>query len=79
MQFYEVNIYYAIIFRIHTIYNKHEIIKIGNQTKKNREYYRKYSNNFADDSTRLLRDGGKIVLIQDCGCRRPSFTADKFK
>ena len=33
MQFYEKNIYQVIIFRLHTVYNKHEIIKTVNQIK----------------------------------------------
>ena len=32
MQFYEINIYQVMIFRLYTVYNKHEMIKIGNQT-----------------------------------------------
>ena len=28
MQFYEINICQAMIFRLHTVYNKHEMIKI---------------------------------------------------
>ena len=30
MQFYEKNIYEVIIFRLHIVYNKHEIIKTVN-------------------------------------------------
>ena len=38
------------IFRLDTAYNKHEMIKIGNQIRKKiRKYYRKCSNNFAVD------------------------------
>ena len=37
------------IFRLFAIYNKHEMLKILNQTRKNRMYYFKFSNNFADD------------------------------
>ena len=32
MQFYEINISQTMIFRLHTVYNKREMIKIGNQT-----------------------------------------------
>ena len=32
MQFYEQNIYQVMIFKLYTIYNKHEVIKIGGQT-----------------------------------------------
>ena len=35
------------IFRLYTVYKEHEMIKIGNQTEKNRKYYFKCSNNFA--------------------------------
>ena len=34
MKFYEINVREAMIFRLHTVYNKHEIIKIGNQARK---------------------------------------------
>ena len=33
MQFYEKNIYQILIFRLYTVYNKHEIIKIANQIR----------------------------------------------
>ena len=33
MQFYEKNFYQAIIFRLNTVYNKHEIIKIVNKIR----------------------------------------------
>ena len=34
MQFYEKkNIYQVIIFRLYTVYNKHEMIKIGNKSR----------------------------------------------
>ena len=32
-QFYEMNICQAMIFRLHTVYNKHEIVKIGSQIR----------------------------------------------
>ena len=35
MQFYEKNIYQVLIFRLHGIYNKHEIVKTVNQMKEN--------------------------------------------
>ena len=35
MQFYEVNICEIMIFRLYTIYNKNEMIKIGNQSREN--------------------------------------------
>ena len=31
IQFYEINICEVMIFRLYIIYNKHEMIKIGNQ------------------------------------------------
>ena len=51
MQFYEINICQLMICRIYTVYNKHEMIKIGNQAEKNCKYYRKCWNNFAIDCT----------------------------
>ena len=33
MQFYEINICQVIILRLYTVYNKHEMIKIGKQTR----------------------------------------------
>ena len=33
MKFYEINIYQVIIFDLDTVYNEHEILKIGNQTR----------------------------------------------
>ena len=33
MQFYEINIYQALIFTLHIVYNKHEMIKIGNKIR----------------------------------------------
>ena len=32
MQLNEINIYQVMIYRFYTVYNKHEMIKIGNQT-----------------------------------------------
>ena len=33
MLFYEINICQTIIFKLYTAFKKHEMIKIGNQTK----------------------------------------------
>ena len=33
MQFYEINIYQVVIFRLYTIYNKHQMIEIVNETR----------------------------------------------
>ena len=33
MKFYEINNCQITIFRLYTVYNKHEMIKIGNQTR----------------------------------------------
>ena len=33
MQFYDINTCQAIIFRLYTAYNKHEMMKIGNETR----------------------------------------------
>ena len=35
MQFYGINIYEMMIVRFYTVHNKHEMIKIGNQTREN--------------------------------------------
>ena len=37
------------IFGLHTAYNKHEMIKIGNQIREKSQVHRKCSNNFAAD------------------------------
>ena len=34
MKFYEINICQVMTFRLYTVYNKHEMIKTGNQTRK---------------------------------------------
>ena len=34
MQFYEINVCQITIFRLYTAYNMHEMIKIGDQTRK---------------------------------------------
>ena len=47
MQFYEINAYQVMTFRLYTVHKKHEMIKIVNQTRKNCKYYQKGSNNFA--------------------------------
>ena len=33
MQFYEINNSQAMIFRLYTVYNKHEMVKNGNQIR----------------------------------------------
>ena len=40
MQFYLVNVCQAMIFRPYIVCNKHDIIKIGNQTKKKKKIKR---------------------------------------
>ena len=45
MKFNEMNIYEIMFFRIYTVNKKHDMIKIGNQTR----VYHKCSNNFAVD------------------------------
>ena len=68
IQFYEINICQVMIFRFYIFYNKHQMIKIGNKTrKKNRKYYRKCSNNFDDDCTIrkfFITNGIKIHFIR---------------
>ena len=51
MQFYAIHICQIMILRFYTVYNMHEMIKISGQTRENRKYYRKGSNNFDVDST----------------------------
>ena len=34
MQFYEINIYKFMIFTLYTVYNKHKMLKTGNETRK---------------------------------------------
>ena len=33
MEFYEINIYKVVMFRLYIVYNKHEMIQIDNQTR----------------------------------------------
>ena len=33
MQFYEINTSHVMTFKLYAVYNKHEMIKIGNQTR----------------------------------------------
>ena len=33
MQFYEINVCKVVIFRLYTVYNKYEMVKIGDQTR----------------------------------------------
>ena len=54
MQFYEIIIYQAMIFRLHTFYKKHDMMKIGNQMIEKSQYYRKCSNYFAADSVSII-------------------------
>ena len=49
MLFYEINICQFMTFRFYTINTKHEMIKNGNQTRKNHKYYPKCLNYFAAD------------------------------
>ena len=58
-QFYEIDICQFIISRLYTVYNKHEMLKIENQTREKHKYYRKCSNNFAADCTSTHR----IIII----------------
>ena len=37
MQFYEINICQVMIFRFYTVYNKHEMTKIGNEPKEQQQ------------------------------------------
>ena len=50
MEFYEINIFQVMTFRIYTLYNKRQMIKkLQSNKRKNRKCYRKCSNNFAVD------------------------------
>ena len=51
MQFYKINVCHVMIFRLHAVYDKHELMKLGNQSKEKLQYYHKCSNNFAADCT----------------------------
>ena len=42
MQFYKINIRQVIIFRLHTVYNKHEMIKIIIQTREKSQVLEKF-------------------------------------
>ena len=33
MQFYQINIYQVMIFRLYTVYNKRDVTKMGNQIR----------------------------------------------
>ena len=33
MQFYEIIVHQVMIFRLYTVYNKHEMVKTGNQIR----------------------------------------------
>ena len=37
MQFYEINICEAMIFRLYAVYNKHEMVKIDNQIREKQQ------------------------------------------
>ena len=45
----EINICQVMIFRLSAVYNKHEVIKIGNQPEKTSKQHFKCSHNFAAD------------------------------
>ena len=51
MQFYEINICQVMIFKIYTVCNKHEMIKIGNQTGEKSQILSQVLKNFAVDCT----------------------------
>ena len=40
MQFYEINTSQVMIFELYTVYYKHEIIQIGNQTREKSQVLR---------------------------------------
>ena len=50
MHFYQINNYQFMIYRFYAVYNKHEMIKISNQTtEKSEVLIINCSNNFAAD------------------------------
>ena len=62
MQFYEKNNCQVMMFRLYTVYNKHEAIKMAMKPEKIREYYHKCSNNFAADCSLFIMRFIKIVI-----------------
>ena len=54
MLFHEINLCQVVNFGLYTVYNKHEMKKIGNHTRKNCKYYCKCSINFAADCKYIL-------------------------
>ena len=46
IQFYEINIFQVMIFIFYTVYDKHELIKIGNQTREKSQVQSQVSKNF---------------------------------
>ena len=42
LQFFEINICQVMIFRLYTVYNKHEIIKIDSQTREKSQVLSQY-------------------------------------
>ena len=64
MQFYEINICQAMMFRLYTVYKKHEKNKkLAIKLEKNRKYYSKYSNNFAAYITCSCRVKPDCLLV----------------
>ena len=61
------------ILRLYTVYNKHEMIKTGNQTEKIPMYYRKCSYTFAADWTYL-----KWSSIEQCQWRKSPEMTETF-
>ena len=51
MHFYEINICQAMIFRLYTVNNKHEMIKIGNQIREKSQVVSQMLENFSADCT----------------------------
>ena len=54
MQFHEMDICQDMIFKLYTVYDKHEMIKLAIKPEKNYKYYRKCSNNFIVDCNQEL-------------------------
>ena len=65
MQFYEINICQAMIFRLYIDFNKHEMIKIGNQTKEKSQVFEK----FGCRKLEVIKndtDNNKTYSAEDC-------------
>ena len=63
MQFYEITICQVMIYRLYTVYNKHDMIKISNQTREKSQVLSQCSNRFAACCRSNLSDRGMSVSL----------------